>query len=111
MFYFPDLNEDNPLLPVIQTDPSHCHKLQPPFLQAEVKASTAAVTLLAIPPLHEMLHFHSTIKVHRQDLSFLCSFSLPITSHKFLAIPCHVLYCIDLYMLKTSRANLGRYMQ
>jgi len=54
--------------------------LQPAFLQAQVKANRAAGTLLGMPPLHESLHFHSTIKLHRQDLSFLCSFSLPITS-------------------------------
>lgn len=106
MFYSLDLNEDNNLLHVIykQILP-HRHKLLPPFLQ--VKANAAAAALPGTPPQHEMLCLPSTIKLRGQDLSFLCSFSLHITSHMCLQF--HAVY--DLCAMKASRANLGRTMQ
>lgn len=83
------------------------HKFQLPLVPAGVQADIAAATLLPMPTLQEVLHFHSTVKLHGQDLSFLCTFSLPITSHT-PAISCHVLNCIDLYIIWSSRAHPGR---
>lgn len=80
------------------TNRSHSCKLQPPFVQAEVRADPQQ----SMPPLHEETHLHPQA---RSELPLLFQPAHHLSHSP--ALPCHALCCIDPYKMKWSRARLG----